>query len=70
MEISKIEAQKEVLDAYLKVIAYANAEQQREVTFYARVNYENKNKADIERAQIRAAAYCDIMSILERAVLK
>lgn len=70
MDISKIEAQKEVLEAYAKVIAYANAEQQREVTFYARGNYENKNRAEIARAQIRAAAYCNIASILERAVLK
>lgn len=70
MEISKIEAQKEVLDAYSKVIAYANVQQQREVTFYARGNYEDKDKDEIERSQIRAAAYCDIMSILERAILK
>lgn len=69
MEISKIEAKKEVLDAYANVIAYAQAEQQRELNF-ARGNYGQRNKTDIERAQIRAGAFCDIACILERDILK
>lgn len=69
MEISKIEAKKEALDAYARVIAYAYTEQQREIHF-VRVNHGQIDKADIERAQIRAAAFCDIACILERAAVK
>lgn len=69
MELTKIQARREYLNAYENAIERVNSLLGYELDIISG-KYEWPNDTDIERAKVRCATLHDIISILETEALK
>lgn len=69
MELTKIQARREALNAYENAIERVNSLLDYELNIISG-KYEWANDTDIESAKVRCATLHDIIAILEREALK